>query len=49
MRTSSGAGDLVSAVVIYGIINGKTLGDSVKLANDAVAGFLAELSDDRPY
>ncbi len=46
---TSGAGDLVSAVVIYGIINGKTLGDSVKLANDAVAGFLAELSDDRPY
>ncbi len=46
---TAGAGDLVSASIIYGIINGKSLGDSADLANKAAAAFLSDLSDERPY
>lgn len=46
---TAGAGDLVSAAIIYGTMNGKSLADVADLANKVAAEFLAELSDERPY
>ena len=46
---TSGAGDLVSAVIIDETLKGADMDATAKTAMDAAAAFLSELSDERPY
>lgn len=46
---TSGAGDLVSAVIIDETLKGADMDATAKAAMDAAAAFLSELSDERPY
>lgn len=46
---TTGAGDVVSAAIINETLKGAGIDDTVNAAMDAAAGFLADLSDERPY
>lgn len=46
---TTGAGDLVSAVIVDETLKGSDMDTTAKAAMDAAADYLSELSDERPY